>query len=290
VLLPCGETLEGLQPLPVGRALPAQLGEQLVTLLGRHQRAELSNLPHGFHELVEWGALVDQPRGPSLEALGEPHAIGDTGDHHDLSTELLERADQWKAGPNLTAQLQVEKDNSWPQVLGDFQDLIGRLRLHGLGVDAFCTQGVDQALGEQLVVFDDEDGGLHRQGSQFINVGDAVREISVFPIGVLTRLGGRRVVIVVEPRLLSETLARALQRPDVEVSIGLEPPVAGEERFDVAVVMGDVPPGVNADVVVRVPEGDGEEGSITTPQGTEPAALGTLPGFLKALERFLSCL
>ena len=103
-------------------------------------------------------------------------------------------------------------------------------------------------------------------------------------------MGGRRVVIVVEPRLLSETLARAVQQHDVDVTIGLDPPVADEERFDIAVVSGEVPAGLHADVVVRVPDDSDEDGgSITTAHGTEPAALGTLAGFLKALDRFLGC-
>lgn len=108
---------------------------------------------------------------------------------------------------------------------------------------------------------------------------------------MLTRFGGRRVVIVVEPRLLSETLARAVQRPDVDVTIGLEPPTADKEPFDIAVVMGDEPEGLHADVIVRVPGAETDcEGSITTAEGTEPAALGTLAGFLQALDRFLGCL
>ena len=99
----------------------------------------------------------------------------------------------------------------------------------------------------------------------------------------------RRVVIAVEPRLLADTLMRALERPDVHIVVTLDPPSEPAERpFDVAVVMDELPVGVSAEVVLRLAGTAGmTEGSVTTVEGTEAAALRDLTGLLETLNRFL---
>jgi hypothetical protein len=99
-------------------------------------------------------------------------------------------------------------------------------------------------------------------------------------------------VIAVEPRLLADTLVRALERSDVEVVVNLDANTGPEESpgdtFDVAVIMDELPTGVRADVVVRLAgTADMAEGSVTTVEGTEAAALRDLTGLLETLNRFL---
>lgn len=97
-------------------------------------------------------------------------------------------------------------------------------------------------------------------------------------------------MIAVEPRLLADTLARALASSDLQLVIDLDstPTPPEPEMFDVAVITDKLPAGVRADVVVRLGRSPGmAEGSVTTAQGTEPAALRDLPGLLETLDRFL---
>ncbi len=98
-------------------------------------------------------------------------------------------------------------------------------------------------------------------------------------------VGARRVLVAVQPRLLADTIARAIAAPDVDVIIDLASAEGG--HFDVAVVSGDRNKDVPADAVVRLPTDGAAEGSITTPSGTEPAAVGDLPRLLEALHRLL---
>ena len=96
----------------------------------------------------------------------------------------------------------------------------------------------------------------------------------------------RRVIIAVRPRLLEDTLVRALARPDIEVVV--QPDVSTGSQYDVAVVMDDLPDGVTAQVVIRLPQDTAaEQGSITPPRGTEPASVVDLAGLLQALDDFL---
>ena len=121
----------------------------------------------------------------------------------------------------------------------------------GVGVGELGQHEATDALGRERADRQPHRGGAPRQ------LLDPVEEQKP---EVPRRLGGRRVVIVVEPRLLSETLARALERSDADVTIGLDPPIEDDERFDIAIVTGDVPPDLHADVVVRVPDGEADEG------------------------------
>lgn len=98
---------------------------------------------------------------------------------------------------------------------------------------------------------------------------------------------GRRVVIIVEPRLLADTLSRAVARGPVDVVIAIEG-AAVEGPFDLAVVRGEVPAWLTAHTVIRLPETErGVAGSITTPRGTQPAIFGDLTALLQALDRQL---
>lgn len=96
---------------------------------------------------------------------------------------------------------------------------------------------------------------------------------------------GARVAIVVEPRLLAETLHRALRRPELDVVIYLDH-VGPDDAFDAAVVLGSAPEGMRADVVVTLPDGLGE-GSITTADGTQTVLLGDLAAVVETLHTLL---
>lgn len=99
-------------------------------------------------------------------------------------------------------------------------------------------------------------------------------------------VGTRRIMVAVNPRLLADTLVRALARPDVEVVLDPEDDRAG--TYDLAVVSSALPPAITAEVVVTLPDpAAGTQGSITTVEGTEPAVLGDLASLLEALNRFL---
>lgn len=87
--------------------------------------------------------------------------------------------------------------------------------------------------------------------------------------------------------MLADTLQRSFARPDLEVVIAVDsgPPISA----DVAVVTGDLPAGVVAEIVVRIPDPTGlAEGSITTSSGREPAVLGDLTAVVEALDRLLA--
>lgn len=92
--------------------------------------------------------------------------------------------------------------------------------------------------------------------------------------------------IAVAPRLLADTLARALRLPDIEVVVVLGQPLL-TGHFDAAIVMGSGAEHVGADVTVTLPTG-GQIGSITTVSGTEPAALDDLDAVVDTLQRLLS--
>ena len=98
----------------------------------------------------------------------------------------------------------------------------------------------------------------------------------------------RRVLVAVRPRLLAETLARALATADVDIV--LDAPTGDlDDHFDVAVVLGSLPADTTADVIVCLPTSpDAIEGSVTTASGTQPAPVGDLPGLLETLHRLLS--
>lgn len=95
-----------------------------------------------------------------------------------------------------------------------------------------------------------------------------------------------RVLIAIEPRLLSDVLIRVLDGPNVEIVV--DTPAGQQPRhFDLAVVSAGAGTDLNANVVVRLPAIEGGEGSITTPSGTQPAVLGDLARLLEALNRFV---
>jgi hypothetical protein len=65
----------------------------------------------------------------------------------------------------------------------------------------------------------------------------------------------RRMVISVQPRLLCDALSRVLARDGVEIVVRLEPGGASDgSRYDVAIVSGELPSDIAADVVIRVPD------------------------------------
>ena len=100
----------------------------------------------------------------------------------------------------------------------------------------------------------------------------------------------RRVVVAVEPRLLADALVRALQRADANLMAILDSDAerGGAGPFDVAVIMDELPAGVSAHVVVRLAGvADMTEGSVTTPQGTQPAPVSDFAGLLETLNRLL---
>lgn len=102
-----------------------------------------------------------------------------------------------------------------------------------------------------------------------------------------TSVVGRRVLIAVQPRLLSDVLGRAVVDAGADLVVEVSAPGA-QVHADVAVVMGDLPAHVEAATVIRLPATeDSQTGSVTTACGTEPAALADLATLLQTLNHFL---
>ena len=98
----------------------------------------------------------------------------------------------------------------------------------------------------------------------------------------------RRVALAVSPRLLSDTLSRALARhKDIEVVV-CDPADVDAGGFDVILVGGtDVEVEMAEPVVViRLPDADESGiGSVTTERGRQRVPLADVAGVLEVLER-----
>ena len=71
-----------------------------------------------------------------------------------------------------------------------------------------------------------------------------------------------RVLLAVSPPLLADTLARALADDELEVVIHDAGDDEGHEAFDVGLVTGALPPGVDVAVVVSLPADDPGTGPV----------------------------
>lgn len=72
-----------------------------------------------------------------------------------------------------------------------------------------------------------------------------------------------RVLLAVSPQLLANTLARALADDQLEVVVHDDAEHdAEQEAFEVGVVTGALPPGVDVAVVVSLPADDGGTGPV----------------------------
>lgn len=72
-----------------------------------------------------------------------------------------------------------------------------------------------------------------------------------------------RVLLAVSPPLLADTLARALADDELEVIIHHDAGHhEGHEAFDVGVVMGALPPGLDVAVVITLPADDAGTGPV----------------------------
>ena len=91
-----------------------------------------------------------------------------------------------------------------------------------------------------------------------------------------------RVVIAVQPRLLADLLGRRLASSEYDVVIALDPPHA--ITADIAIIMDELPPGVSADVVVRL---QSDDGSLAVPSGTEAPGVGDLSVLVETVHQLL---
>ena len=91
-----------------------------------------------------------------------------------------------------------------------------------------------------------------------------------------------RVVIAVQPRLLADTLRRRLASSEFDVVIVLDSSHA--ITADVAIIMGELPAGVTADVVVRLLSDDD---SRPMPSGTEVTAVSDLAVLVETIHQLL---
>ena len=96
-------------------------------------------------------------------------------------------------------------------------------------------------------------------------------------------------VVAVEPRLLGDTLARALERSGIDVVIHLDSGAvtASASVFDLALTTGvSLPDGVDADVIVHLPEGPSGDVVIERAGVYRTATIGgftSLNGLIKDL-------
>lgn len=107
------------------------------------------------------------------------------------------------------------------------------------------------------------------------------------------RSARHRVAIAVPPRLLGETLSRALTRDALDIVV-VDSPEQLSAHYDIVVVCGpDEPAGVTADVIVHLPEyppraGVESDGSITTVHGRELVDLRQVADISSAIKRVSS--
>ena len=114
---------------------------------------------------------------------------------------------------------------------------------------------------------------------------------SWFTAAVTRVLGRRRVVVAVEPRLLADALARALERTDVDVVIHLDSRDVhvGTAEFDLALVSGDtLPDGVGADVVVYLPDGVTGDAVVQRQGDRRTARVGGLAALDRLIDDLLA--
>jgi hypothetical protein len=73
--------------------------------------------------------------------------------------------------------------------------------------------------------------------------------------GFDTGVGHPRVFVAADPPMLTDLLARVLDRPDLEIVVDRGHTIeVGTERFEVAVISGSLPPHIRAEVVIRLPD------------------------------------
>ena len=107
----------------------------------------------------------------------------------------------------------------------------------------------------------------------------------------MTRHGAtKRLLIAVEPRLLADTLARALGG-DYDVLVAdtatWHADLATEQHFDAAIVTGEpLPAGVSVDrvLVLAAPSPSPEVGVLRTAAGERTVAIGGLAALVAALD------
>jgi hypothetical protein len=96
----------------------------------------------------------------------------------------------------------------------------------------------------------------------------------------------RRVVIAVSPRLLGDTLSRALDRDELEIVVVTE---KGSESFrghaDVLIVSEPEPAGLAAEVVIHLPQGS-ELAVVDAPRGSERVPIHDLAALLATVQRY----
>jgi hypothetical protein len=96
------------------------------------------------------------------------------------------------------------------------------------------------------------------------------------------------VLIALAPRLLSDLVARAIDRPDIDVVIDSRGgPAHVEERFLVAVVSEGAPDDITADTIIRLPSGEGNVGmgSLVTAEGEEAIVIDDLDALAAIIGR-----
>ena len=99
----------------------------------------------------------------------------------------------------------------------------------------------------------------------------------------------RRILLAVEPGLLEGALARLLSvalGDKVVVARGMHTPDAG---FDAAVVSDDLPEGVQADVVITLPDtrGSGGLGSVRSGQVVQEVSIPGAERVVELLEQYV---
>jgi len=96
----------------------------------------------------------------------------------------------------------------------------------------------------------------------------------------------RRVVIAVSPRLLGDTLSRALDRDELEIVVMTE---KGSESFrghaDVLIVSDAEPADLGAEVVIHLPQGS-DVAVVDAPKGSEQVPIRDLAALLTTVQRY----
>ena len=171
------QRFEGCQFVALPGAPGSQVGEQRMPLRLRHDGLSGGDVQHGVDEPLVGRAFRKDPDRPLFEAAGEPWPIGAAADHQHPGVPIAQRRDQAEPVADGAPEIEVEQHDAGAGVIEGLQHALRGVEVSDRHREAFRHERKRQALGEELMVLDDEDaaplggcdGGRRRKDSQRTN-------------------------------------------------------------------------------------------------------------------------
>ena len=285
--LTSGQLTEGLQLLVTTRAVLTQLRQHLLTFVSCHEVPALECHSDVLEQLVEADGLVDDADRAFLEALRQHQRIAFTRQHDHIEPGLRQWLDHPEGDPDALTEVEVEKEQSGRVVNGLRQELVPVIAPHPYDLDTLGLERRLQALRQQFVVLDHD----HTHAASALGPSRAQSLPDPLYTWCMTRHGAtKRLLIAVEPRLLADTLARALGG-DYDVLVAdtatWQTDPATAQHFDAAIVTNEpLPPGTSVErlLVLEAPSPSPEVGVLRTVDGDRTVAVGGLSALVAALD------